>query len=700
MSRKEESAPSSFTGVDYVSGQSKQAASEVSRRARRSAAVIGLALSVGAHGLVLTRPGDAATVADPMASKSSSNSPNPATDGSLSESEDGVVTIPALEPSLSAKALVLPAEAVAVSTPATDASNAIPVVSLVRPDVDASASAGEAGVILHSVREGQTLWKIARVYGVDETAIALANGLSTHSTLMVGQVLKVPVSSRTASVAQADADSLPADVSVASLAAEVSQSSAPTVVDGDENLSESPAVVPTSEHPLSVAPEEVADQSPRVSEGKQSASAVTSNVSASKSSADLPPESAVEPLTDDSVEKTKEVKLPSPSTKVAVAYVKNYRVVAGDTLSAIARAHGVSQQDLIRANRIANPNLIRVNQTLVIPTRVAAASTLPELPVTVIPASEPEESAANTQEPINGSLLSYRVQPAPGAIPPESPDFTPSDVRPRSVEPAPGATYDYVGNLRAEIVKLREKYRSQASPTTVQVNQTEQVAAVSANPAPELIPQRVDRVNPELRPVGERVAPRSPVNPEWGQSEQTQGINRPQQVAVAPVGSESYDPILSAAIGKVVSPDLPPIGTPDSYLPNGRPASQGFIWPTRGVLTSGYGWRWGRMHRGIDIAAPTGTPIVAAADGVVTYSRWNSGGYGYLVEITHPDGAVTLYAHNSRLLVREGQLVTQGQQVAEMGSTGYSTGPHCHFEIHLPGQGAINPVTRLARRLD
>jgi murein DD-endopeptidase MepM/ murein hydrolase activator NlpD len=104
------------------------------------------------------------------------------------------------------------------------------------------------------------------------------------------------------------------------------------------------------------------------------------------------------------------------------------------------------------------------------------------------------------------------------------------------------------------------------------------------------------------------------------------------------------------------------------------------------------------MHKGIDIAAPVGTPIVAAADGVVTYSKWNSGGYGNLVEITHSNGAVTLYAHNSRLLVSEGQQVTQGQQIAELGSTGYSTGPHCHFEVHLPGQGAVNPIGYLARR--
>lgn len=142
--------------------------------------------------------------------------------------------------------------------------------------------------------------------------------------------------------------------------------------------------------------------------------------------------------------------------------------------------------------------------------------------------------------------------------------------------------------------------------------------------------------------------------------------------------------------------ELPPLGSPDIYLPDAPPAS-GFIWPARGVLTSGYGMRWGRMHRGIDIAAPIGTPIFAAAAGVVTYAGWNKGGYGNLVEIRHPDGSITRYAHNNRILVRKGQKVDQSQQIAEMGSTGFSTGPHCHFEIHSPGRGAVDPIAFLPR---
>ncbi|MDY7015613.1 MAG: M23 family metallopeptidase, partial [Cyanobacteriota bacterium] len=113
---------------------------------------------------------------------------------------------------------------------------------------------------------------------------------------------------------------------------------------------------------------------------------------------------------------------------------------------------------------------------------------------------------------------------------------------------------------------------------------------------------------------------------------------------------------------------------------------------------SGYGPRWGRMHRGIDVAGPTGTPIVAAAAGEVVTAGWNSGGFGNLVDIRHPDGSMTRYAHNSKVLVRKGQWVEQGERISLMGSTGYSTGPHLHFEVHPSGRGAVNPMAYLPPR--
>jgi murein DD-endopeptidase MepM/ murein hydrolase activator NlpD len=146
-----------------------------------------------------------------------------------------------------------------------------------------------------------------------------------------------------------------------------------------------------------------------------------------------------------------------------------------------------------------------------------------------------------------------------------------------------------------------------------------------------------------------------------------------------------------------ISPQLPQL-TASAYLPDVQDygLSTGFIWPADGVFTSGYGWRWGRIHAGIDIAAPIGTPILAAASGVIEYSQWNDGGYGNMIDIRHADGTITRYAHLNELYVKEGQTVGQGQIIGAMGSTGFSTGPHLHFEIRPNGGSPIDPMAFLA----
>ena len=121
-----------------------------------------------------------------------------------------------------------------------------------------------------------------------------------------------------------------------------------------------------------------------------------------------------------------------------------------------------------------------------------------------------------------------------------------------------------------------------------------------------------------------------------------------------------------------------------SWAPTGT-----FMWPTSGTITSKYGYRsiFGgtSFHGGIDIANKKGTDIVAADGGEVVYAGWMSG-YGYLIQIDHGNGYVTYYGHNSELLVSVGDKVFKGQHIAEMGSTGRSTGNHCHFEIRYNGE--------------
>jgi murein DD-endopeptidase MepM/ murein hydrolase activator NlpD len=115
----------------------------------------------------------------------------------------------------------------------------------------------------------------------------------------------------------------------------------------------------------------------------------------------------------------------------------------------------------------------------------------------------------------------------------------------------------------------------------------------------------------------------------------------------------------------------------------GTPSSSGFIWPVSGPVTSGFGWRWGRMHEGIDIGAACGTPIRAAASGTIVYAGWMDG-YGNIVIIDHGGGMGTAYAHQSAIYVGGGS-VSQGQTIGAVGSTGHSTGCHLHFEVRVNG---------------
>jgi murein DD-endopeptidase MepM/ murein hydrolase activator NlpD len=108
----------------------------------------------------------------------------------------------------------------------------------------------------------------------------------------------------------------------------------------------------------------------------------------------------------------------------------------------------------------------------------------------------------------------------------------------------------------------------------------------------------------------------------------------------------------------------------------------GFIWPVQGPVTSGYGPRWGRMHTGIDIADPSGTPIHAAKAGEVIFTGW-LGGYGNAVILDHGEGVATLYGHQSRIGCTEGQVLNQGDVLGFVGTTGHSTGNHLHFEVRV-----------------
>jgi len=122
-----------------------------------------------------------------------------------------------------------------------------------------------------------------------------------------------------------------------------------------------------------------------------------------------------------------------------------------------------------------------------------------------------------------------------------------------------------------------------------------------------------------------------------------------------------------------------------------------YVMPTKGIFTSNFGYRWGVLHAGIDLANSIGTPIFAVSDGVVIDAGPTSG-YGMWVKLRHADGTVTLYGHVNTTVVSTGQRVMAGDQIATMGNRGNSTGPHLHFEVLLGGTQRIDPVPWLAKR--
>lgn len=435
-----------------------------------------------------------------------------------------------------------------------------------------------------------------------------------------------------------------------------------------------------------------------------------------------------------------------------------YQIAAGDTISKIAARYQVPTTTLVATNQLENPDFIRAGQILEIPVETpplagsnqaddgATIATLPEIsessnveqfdpsriyPVARVATDEFSSllpSLADVSEPMvpvqektvavvkdTDSEESNRAQQI--AVLPETVQPRHSSRFDRGAEPeAETQQSPYVASLMQEIASLRQQYHNAASGATSAVTEQPEVVASAqstalSNQANTRLPESLDYINPEFRPDRytevlqeevRRLRQEQAVEQGQRQAAAVEQAATPdeadQLVASAPLGSENYRPLAEPITGRLVSPDLPPLPGADAYLPSGTPVFNGYLWPARGVLTSGYGWRWGRMHRGIDIGAPVGTPVFAAASGTVQFSGWNSGGYGNMVEVRHPDGSMTRYAHHSRNLVRSGQQVEQGQQIAEVGSTGYSTGPHLHFEVHLPTQGTVNPMAYLPSR--
>jgi murein DD-endopeptidase MepM/ murein hydrolase activator NlpD len=692
----------------------KQVASGTSL-ARTSAAVIGLAISVGASSLLMPSKGDRVLAAEgPTAAESTSH--NQSTQAN-------------------AVATVLPHSGEATAATSTHSVGAKQL-------------------------KGAAVWEISPQAEVDATSHTIYGGIKSQTFSPVADEKTTP------SLKSIAAEENAGNSLVSTGTRQTTENEAQTTTTPKSVVSSSPSFSQQTTNSSSVN-SFVPDESPIP--GKLSSSEPTTSGENKPSELSSTTE-GTQPKTVQSPVDSLGSAIIAPSQTAIAIKVEVYQVRDGDTLNSIAATYGVSVGEIIQINNLSNPNLLNVNQTLKIPQGLKTqelVSTTPNsinisvpAPITTDSSVAPTvksvvesrarsstDAALSKQEPVNKVTVPRVAQANPIPLTLDtSVSETPATIvlSPSATTPQTSATvtvptavntnamplvvkeistgssvqqvktaelnHAYGGRLRADLDRLYAESETQTS------NHGTSVMKVAEVPHQQ---ERQEPRNPEYQPQNSLPTMQKEMSSrqtsQWVEKAQNSnqepsattklatsvtipsGTPKPSLVATAPIGAEAYDPLNNPTLRRMVSPELPPLPGVDRYLPGGSPQSKGFIWPSKGELTSGYGWRWGRMHRGIDIAAPIGTPVVAADDGTVTYAAFNDGGYGYLVEITHPNGSVTFYAHNDRILVREGQQVTQGQQISEMGSTGFSTGPHLHFEVHPTGKGSVDPMAFLPK---
>lgn len=326
-----------------------------------------------------------------------------------------------------------------------------------------------------------------------------------------------------------------------------------------------------------------------------------------------------------------------PGQELRISERQTYVVKAGDTLGALAKRYRVQQSALVELNDLKPPYALRVGQTLTLPSAVEATqttvATLPSSTPTTPPAPEVDvvPAAANA-----GSVSATALPPPPGA------------------KTAPAAT--------------TAPAPATSSSTTAKVQPLPPPVTVPSAATPKAVPTtaKAPAGEPDLTAAEEAVE---------GAYEQQQGAKTVPAPAPAPAASK-VAPVQEAA---VVS----------------APSSSGFVWPAQGKVISKFGTTSdGLRNDGINISAPAGAPVMAAADGTVAYAGNQLRGFGNLVLIRHANGLITAYAHNQSLLVQKGDKVKRGAVIARVGQTGNVAKPQLHFEIRK-GEEPVDPMKYL-----
>jgi murein DD-endopeptidase MepM/ murein hydrolase activator NlpD len=710
------------------------------RQVRTKAAMIGLAISMGATSLLVTRQGDQAQAAAPVGNQNTTS-----TIPAVPNTEVKFSTTPKLEYQAASSVSVVESSRIVEPTAISQVPGLQAKLQVAAPVVARTTTTIQKSVNLQP--EVAPKGSIAKSYA-NQQSVGDAKSISLNAQPQTVVSLSVANSGEVNSQLRAQQDF-----------------AINRLQEKSNRLRRSLAELRSEETKLSQTTNEVTQPTIAVEKTPQ-LNANNIGLQPSKNATDASQASLISRLKQGSATNLRLT--PSPNAA--------YEVKPGDTLAAIASDRGTSVSEIIKANNLNNPNELRINQKLTVPFAENRSTVIKPTVAAVSPVqsgSAPEiVTPANTFSagltPSESSQPSFTANKNSVTIP--TAVISDNQIQATAIKPTTDLTtapaYGIGGDspipqglnqmqlaknppevtrtknnnprlrsLQDEIERLRTKYRAQQSGNVVVP--TESPSNEAAVEIPVSRPDNFAVSNPVIRvnnvpvsiPVPRPMAPNystqpqpqfratqrtnDAVNPEFNFFNQTSrqsnpSDNRPSvRIPTPPVGGDA-SASLGLMRGRTVSPDFPPLtAAVDRYLPRAidenTPApstmTTAYIWPAKGVLTSGFGQRWGRPHKGIDVANGTGTPIYASADGVIEKAGWNRGGYGNVVDIRHNDGSMTRYGHNSKILVQAGQPVRQGDTIALMGSTGFSTGPHTHFEIHASGKGAVNPIAFLPPRV-
>lgn len=572
----------------------------------------------------------------------------------------------------------------------------------------AKSGAKPAKFTTYNVQTGDTIETIARRYGITQRAIIEANKLDNPHWLELNQALQIPLDTNALPLQTVSANlnlrpekRVPAPVANnlgngSETVANDKRSAAVNQVEGIRVSAATPMVLPAK--PLFDQPQSTTVNSPWSGLLRLTGADFVQNIPLEPAK-DQPLALNTRPVAANNLPVATEINSGDAALKVVAALFpfapESLIEQATNSGSGIAPANG--QQTAAKAT-----------------VQPAGATNAPVNPPVVAANSGSQSSGtAAIQPPIQTGAQWESPAPAPAKIAAAQAPNTPPTVTEQALA-TPEAKADSTRPQPANepAVKPPTKLAAASAPNTTANLREDAVTAggnvANGNPKVALAVESESRIS--TLEVKQLEAEINQLNTKVQEAEAREAARRAELARAAavaaannsPSADRSFDAAKQSVAGNGersgLAPEAPTL-TATAYLPDANEYGimTGFIWPAEGVFTSGFGWRWGRIHQGIDIAAPIGTPILAAAGGVVEYAGWSDGGYGNMVDLRHPDGTITRYGHMNAILVKDGQTVAQGQTIGEMGSTGFSTGPHLHFEIRPNGGSAIDPMVFLAK---